>query len=165
LPAAPLAWRIADGSGSISRADAHLQAYNCSLVSGALEDALDGQLNFLGGVVFPHIFDSIQQLSDIWPMNASTGVHLDAVLPVKLNTENARQYMAAGMGNALIELEKSLDRAISDEGLSRNAGETIFKELLAELKMEADALGRIVATHAQVNGAFGAALIATEGRK
>ena len=43
------------GSGEkIRLADAHLQAYCCSLVRGALEDALGGRLEFLDGVVFPH---------------------------------------------------------------------------------------------------------------
>ena len=52
-------------------ADAHLQAYSCSLVRGALEDALAGRLDFLdGAMVFPHTCDSIQRLSDIWRMNA-----------------------------------------------------------------------------------------------
>ena len=82
LAGGALAHRIVGGSGSISKADAHLQAYSCSLVRGALEDALDGRLDFLDGAVFPHTCDSIQRLSDIWRLNATTGFHLDAVLPV-----------------------------------------------------------------------------------
>ena len=120
LAGGALAFRIVGGSGSISKADAHLQAYSCSLVRGALEDALDGQLDFLDGAVFPHTCDSIQRLSDIWRMNAKSGFHLDAVLPVKLNTESARHYMAAVMGKARAELEKSLGKPITDEDLQRS---------------------------------------------
>ncbi len=112
-----LAFRIVGGSGSISRADAHLQAYSCSLVRGALEDALNGSLDFLDGTVFPHTCDSIQRLSDIWRMNAKTGFHLDAVLPVKLNTDSARRYMATVMGKARTELENALGRSITDADL------------------------------------------------
>jgi bzd-type benzoyl-CoA reductase N subunit len=117
LAGGALAYRIVGGSGSISRADAHLQAYSCSLVRGALEDALDGQLDFLDGAIFPHTCDSIQRLSDIWRMNAKTGFHLDVVLPVKLDTASARDYMAAVMGTARSKLEALLDRAISDADL------------------------------------------------
>ena len=82
------------GSGEkIRLAEAHLQSYCCSLVRGALEDALSGRLAFLDGVVFPHTCDSIQRLSDIWRLNIPYGFHTDVVLPVKLNTDSAREYM------------------------------------------------------------------------
>ncbi len=112
LAAGALGFRIVGGSGAISKADAHLQAYSCSLVRGALEDALSNQLDFLDGTIFPHTCDSIQRLSDIWRMNAKTGFHLDVVLPVKLNTDSAREYMTAVMRKARSELENILGKAI-----------------------------------------------------
>jgi bzd-type benzoyl-CoA reductase N subunit len=117
LAAGALGFRIVGGSGAVSRADAHLQAYSCSLVRGALEDALAGGLDFLEGIVFPHTCDSIQRLSDIWRLNAKTGFHLDVVLPVKLNTESARDYMLAVMRKARAELETLLETTISDAKL------------------------------------------------
>ena len=119
LAGGALAFRIVGGSGSISKADAHLQTYSCSLVRGALDDALNGELDFLDGALFPHTCDSIQRLSDIWRMNAKTGFHLDVVLPVKLNTASARHYMTTVMGNARTELEALLGRAISDADLQQ----------------------------------------------
>lgn len=119
LAGGALAFRVVGGSGGISRADAHLQAYSCSLVRGALEDALDGQLDFLDGAIFPHTCDSIQRLSDIWRMNARTGFHLDVVLPVKLNTSSARLYMAAVMGSARTKLEALLGKSIPDVDLQQ----------------------------------------------
>lgn len=123
LAAGALGFRIVGGSGAISKADAHLQAYSCSLVRGALEDALSNQLDFLDGTIFPHTCDSIQRLSDIWRMNAKTGFHLDVVLPVKLNTASAREYMTAVMRKARSGLENMLDKAISDDDL-RQAADT-----------------------------------------
>ena len=87
--AGALPYRILGAGGTISRADGHLQAYSCSLVRGALDDALTGKLDFLDGTVFPHTCDSIQRLSDIWRLNAGLDFHLDLVLPVKLNTKSA----------------------------------------------------------------------------
>lgn len=117
LAGGALAFRIVGGSGSISKADAHLQTYSCSLVRGALEEALDGQLDFLDGAIFPHTCDSIQRLSDIWRMNAKTGFHLDVVLPVKLNTASARDYMAAVIQKAKTGLESLLATPITDNEL------------------------------------------------
>ena len=80
LASGALGYRIVGGSGAISKADAHLQAYSCSLVRGAMEDALNNRLDFLDGTVFPHTCDSIQRLSDLWRLNVPTGFHLDVVL-------------------------------------------------------------------------------------
>ena len=120
--AGALSFRVFGGGGDISRADAHLQAYSCSLVRGALEDALAGRLDFLDGMVFPHTCDSIQRLSDIWRMNVPGGFHLDAVLPVKLHTDSAREYMAAVMAKCRRDLEASLGRTISDGDLAGAIG-------------------------------------------
>jgi bzd-type benzoyl-CoA reductase N subunit len=117
LAGGALGYRIVGGSTSLSRADAHLQTYSCSLVRGALDDALNGRLDFLDGTVFPHTCDSIQRLSDIWRLNARTGFHLDVVLPVKLNTQSARDYMTAVMKKARTDLEALLQKSISDDDL------------------------------------------------
>jgi len=114
-----LSFRVFGRGGAISRADAHLQAYSCSLVRGALEDALAGRLDFIDGMVFPHTCDSIQRLSDIWRMNAGTGFHMDVVMPVKLNTDSARHYMVAVIKKCRAELEKALGQAITDADLEQ----------------------------------------------
>ena len=119
LAGGALAHRIVGGSGPISKADAHLQSYSCSLVRGALEDALVGGLDFLDGIIFPHTCDAIQRLSDIWRLNADTGFHLDVVLPVKLNTDSARIYMTAVITEAKDRLETLLGRSIEDADLRR----------------------------------------------
>jgi bzd-type benzoyl-CoA reductase N subunit len=132
LAAGALGFRLVGGSGALSKADAHLQAYSCSLVRGALEDALSHRLDFLDGTIFPHTCDSIQRLSDIWRMNAKTGFHLDVVLPVKLNTASARDYMTAVMRKARSGLENMLDNPISDDDL-RQAVDT-YNRIRATMK-------------------------------
>ena len=119
LAADLLGVRIVGSPGSISRADRHLQSYSCSLVRGALEAALSGELDFLDGVIFPHTCDSIQRLSDIWRINAGIGFHLDVVLPVKLDTPSARNYMIAVMQKARRELEAALGYPIDNDAIAR----------------------------------------------
>lgn len=117
LAGSALGIRIVGGSGGTANADAHLQTYSCSLVRRALDEALGGGLDFLDGAIFPHTCDSIQRLSDIWRMDAKTGFHLDMVLPVKLNTASARDYMIAVMEKARTELQNLLGKTITDDDL------------------------------------------------
>lgn len=106
------------GTGEkIRLAEAHLQSYCCSLVRGALEDALGGRLAFLDGVVFPHTCDSIQRLSDIWRLNIGRGFHLDLVLPVKLDTPSARDYLVDVLNRFRAEVGETLGAAITDDDL------------------------------------------------
>lgn len=117
LAAGVLGFRIFGSGNEISKADAHLQAYSCSLVRGALEEKLEGGLDFLDGVVFPHTCDSIQRLSDIWRMNITEGFHLDLVMPVKLNTDSARAYMVDVIKRFKSDLERALGRDIPEDKL------------------------------------------------
>jgi bzd-type benzoyl-CoA reductase N subunit len=122
--AGALPFRIFGSNYNLSLADSHLQPYSCGLVRGALGDGLSGEMAFLDGVVFPHTCDSIQRLSDIWRMNVKHGFHLDLVLPVKLNTDAARDYMADVFRKFANDLQRALDIEIDDKDL-RNGVETI----------------------------------------
>ena len=115
-----LPFRLFGTKEEISLADAHLQAYCCSLVRGGLEDALNGNLNFLDGTVFPHTCDSIQRLSDIWRLNAGFPFHIDVVLPVKLDTESAKTYMIDVLNGFKKDLEAALNITITEESLNQS---------------------------------------------
>ncbi|MBN2638053.1 MAG: 2-hydroxyacyl-CoA dehydratase [Bacteroidales bacterium] len=109
-------FRIFAESQSLSRADAHIQAYGCSMVRGMLEDGLSGNLDFLDGVVFPHACDSIQRLSDIWRLNVRS-LHFDLLLPVKLDTPLAKSYFEKVTERFRRDLERAFDVAITEEAL------------------------------------------------
>ena len=112
--------RLFGTEGNITLADAHLQSYTCSLARGALEDALSGRLDFLDGTVFPHTCDTIQRLSDIWRLNTNFGFFADVVLPVKLNTESAREYMKDVLQRFRADLEKGMGVTITDRALEES---------------------------------------------
>ncbi|TAL37029.1 MAG: 2-hydroxyacyl-CoA dehydratase [Spirochaetes bacterium] len=130
--AGALPFRIFGTGKNITLADAHLQAYSCSLVRGGLEEALDGSLSFLEGTVFPHTCDSIQRLSDIWRLNTKFKFHLDVVLPVKLTTDSARDYMKDVMHKFRRDLEKAMGVTITDEKLA--ASVKLYNAIRARLK-------------------------------
>jgi benzoyl-CoA reductase subunit C len=116
--AGALPFRLFGTNEGIHRADMHLQSYCCSLVRGILEEGLSGRLDFLNGVVFPHTCDSIQRLSDIWRLNITPTFHIDLVLPVKLNTTSARQYLIDILEKFKKDLEHALGVKITDAALS-----------------------------------------------
>lgn len=120
LAAGALPFRIFGSEISIAHADAHLQAYCCSLARGGLEEALAGRLNFLDGTVFPHTCDTMQRLSDIWRLNAGFPLHFDVVLPAKLNSQSAFQYLVAILNKFKRDLEKGLAIEISNERLEES---------------------------------------------
>lgn len=112
--------RLFSAKEEVSLADAHLQAYCCSLVRGALDDALTGRLDFLDGTVFPHTCDSIQRLSDLWRLNTSFDFFADIVLPVKLDTDSARVYMRAVLEKFRRELAAGMKVDITDGDLQKS---------------------------------------------
>ncbi|KJS30618.1 MAG: hypothetical protein VR64_15500 [Desulfatitalea sp. BRH_c12] len=114
VAAGALPYRILGSGADIVHADGYLQSYCCSLVRGGLEDALAGRLAFLEGAVFPHTCDSIQRLSDIWRMNAGFDFHADIIMPVKLDTASAAEYMTAVLARFKADVEKGLGVTISD---------------------------------------------------
>ena len=124
--------RLFGSKGAIKHADAFLQAYSCSLVRGALEEALSGGLKFLDGAVFPHTCDSIQRLSDIWRLNAPFEFHADVVLPVKLDEPSSRQYMVDVLRKFKNDLEKRLSLSISESSLRESIA--LFNRIRAAIK-------------------------------
>ncbi len=116
--AGALPFRIFGTNQDIHLADANLQSYCCSLVRGILEEALSNRLDFIDGVIFPHTCDSIQRLSDIWRINISQKFHIDFVLPVKLNTTSAGQYLFDILEKLKRDLERTLNVEITDAMLS-----------------------------------------------
>jgi len=103
----------------ISLADSHLQSYCCSVVRGILEEGLSRRVDYLDGMVFPHTCDTMQRLSDIWRMNIPFGFHLDIILPVKLNTASAKDYMIDVLKKFRDDLSRKLNVEISDDDLQK----------------------------------------------
>ncbi|MFO7569885.1 MAG: 2-hydroxyacyl-CoA dehydratase family protein [Smithellaceae bacterium] len=110
--------RLFGSDSGIHRADLHLQSYCCSLARGILEEALSGHLDVLDGVIFPHTCDTMQRLSDIWRLNLPQTFHADVVLPVKLNSPTARNYLADVLRTFRHDLEQKLGRSITDADLA-----------------------------------------------
>ncbi|HQM45583.1 MAG TPA: 2-hydroxyacyl-CoA dehydratase family protein [Smithellaceae bacterium] len=108
----------------IHLSDSHLQSYCCSVVRGILEEGLSRRADVLDGVIFPHTCDSMQRLSDMWRMNIPFGFHLDVTLPVKLDTESAKEYMIDVLKKFRDDISRKLNVEISDDALQKAVSTT-----------------------------------------
>ncbi|MHB8781284.1 MAG: 2-hydroxyacyl-CoA dehydratase subunit D [Candidatus Geothermincolia bacterium] len=126
--------RIVGQERNLSRADAHLQGYCCSLARTDLDMALAGELAFLEGAVFVQTCDTMQRLSDIWRLNTQFPFHGDFVLPARMGDRVAEDYTAAELGSFKAMLQGYLGQEIEEPAL-RNSIRVYQRnrELLREL--------------------------------
>jgi len=120
--AGALPLRLFESTGDMTAADLHFQSYSCSLARGCLEGALQGEFDFLDGMVFSHTCDTMQRLSDIWRMNIAVGFHTDLLLPSKLHTESAVEYMLAVTNTLQATLQDRLGAVITEPDLRAAVG-------------------------------------------
>ena len=81
----------------MSHVQAHLPSNCCHLVKSSLESLLQGELDFLQGVVFTQTCDSMQELSDIWAYQRRLPIHFNLMVPTNLSSEHSRPYLKAEM--------------------------------------------------------------------
>jgi bcr-type benzoyl-CoA reductase subunit C len=108
--AGALPFRLMGTPTKISLVSAHLPSYCCHLVKSSLENLLQGELNFLHGVIFSHTCDSMQGLSDIWAHQGRLPIHFNLMIPTNLDSEHSRSYLKAEMERLKDFLESHLGK-------------------------------------------------------
>ena len=93
--AGALPFRLMDTPTKISHAQAYLPPYCCPLIKSSFESLLQGELNFLKGVVFSHTCDAMQGFSDIWAHQERFPFHFNLMIPTNLYSEHSRAYLRA----------------------------------------------------------------------
>ena len=89
--------RLMGTSIKMSHVQAHLPSNCCHLVKSSLESLLQGELDFLQGVIFSQTCDSMQGLSDIWVHQRRLPIHFNLMIPTNLDSEHSRQYLKTEM--------------------------------------------------------------------
>ena len=87
--------RLMGTSVKMSHVQAHLPSNCCHLVKSSLESLLQGELDFLQGVIFSQTCDSMQGLSDIWAHQRRFPIHFNLMIPTNLDSEHSRGYLKA----------------------------------------------------------------------
>jgi bcr-type benzoyl-CoA reductase subunit C len=79
----------------MSHVQAHLPPNCCHLVKSSLESLLQGELDFLRGIIFSHTCDAIQGLADIWALQRRIPFQFNLMMPSHLDSELSRPYLKA----------------------------------------------------------------------
>jgi benzoyl-CoA reductase/2-hydroxyglutaryl-CoA dehydratase subunit BcrC/BadD/HgdB len=93
--AGALPFRLMGTPIKMSHVQAHLSPHCCYLVKSSLESLLQGELDFLKGIIFSHSCDSMQGLSDIWAFKRRIPLPFHFMMPTNLDSEPSRSYLKA----------------------------------------------------------------------
>jgi len=93
--AGALPFRLMGTPIKMSHAQAHLPQNCCYLVKSSLESLLQGELDFLKGIIFSHTCDSMQGLADIWALQRRIPLQFNLMMPSHLDSELSRIYLKA----------------------------------------------------------------------
>jgi benzoyl-CoA reductase/2-hydroxyglutaryl-CoA dehydratase subunit BcrC/BadD/HgdB len=91
--AGALPFRLMGTAIKMSHAQAHLPTNCCHLVKSSLESLLQGELDFLKGIIFSHSCDTMQGLADIWALQKRIPLQFNLMIPSRLNSEPSRIYL------------------------------------------------------------------------
>jgi bcr-type benzoyl-CoA reductase subunit C len=91
--AGALPFRLMGTAIKMSHVQAHLPANCCHLVKSSLESLLQGELDFLKGIIFSHTCDAMQGLADIWALQKRIPLQFNLMIPSRLDSELARTYL------------------------------------------------------------------------
>jgi len=104
----------------ITLANSYLQPHNCALVRSNLDMALTGKLDFLDGMVFPDICDSIQCVSDVWKRHKPGFFYHSLLVPARMNSPSSRQFLTQQFIQLKASLEKFMGQEISHKALGQS---------------------------------------------
>jgi benzoyl-CoA reductase/2-hydroxyglutaryl-CoA dehydratase subunit BcrC/BadD/HgdB len=93
--AGALPFRLMGTPIKMSHVQAHLPPNCCHLVKSSLESLLQGELDFLRGIIFSHTCDAMQGLADIWALQRRIPLQFNLMMPSHLDSELSRPYLKA----------------------------------------------------------------------
>jgi len=91
--AGALPFRLMGTAIKMSHVQAHLPTNCCHLVKSSLESLLQGELDFLKGIIFSHTCDAMQGLADIWALQKRIPLQFNLMIPSRLDSEPSRTYL------------------------------------------------------------------------
>lgn len=94
-----------------------IPSFACSLISSTLNQACLGDLEFLDGMVIPHLCDSSRALFHLWERRFPKQFSDQVRLPKKLSSQGAKAYLSEELKRFKETLEKSFGVNISNEEL------------------------------------------------
>ncbi|MBI4288253.1 MAG: 2-hydroxyacyl-CoA dehydratase [Chloroflexi bacterium] len=111
--------RVLGGESAPSHADAYLHINMCSLVRSCLEEAFQGNYQFLDGFVTLNTCDNIRRLYDVWAYYIKTPFTHILSLPHKVN-DDAIEYFRTELVRLQQHIEQHFGVAVSHEALRKS---------------------------------------------
>jgi benzoyl-CoA reductase/2-hydroxyglutaryl-CoA dehydratase subunit BcrC/BadD/HgdB len=93
--AGALPFRLMSTPIKMSHIQSHLPPHCCHMVKSSLEKLLQGELEFLKGIIFSHTCDAMQGLADIWVLQRRTPLQFNLSVPSRLDSELSRRFLRA----------------------------------------------------------------------
>jgi benzoyl-CoA reductase/2-hydroxyglutaryl-CoA dehydratase subunit BcrC/BadD/HgdB len=144
--AGALPFRLMGTPIKMSHVQAHLPPNCCHLVKSSLESLLQGELDFLRGIIFSHTCDAMQGLADIWALQRRIPLQFNLMMPSHLDSELSRPYLKA-------EIERFKDFLESNVGKitpqSLKASIQLFNRIRGKLQ---EIYARRPKWHTQISG-------------
>ncbi|NWG01781.1 MAG: 2-hydroxyacyl-CoA dehydratase [Syntrophaceae bacterium] len=93
--AGALPFRLMGTPIKMSHVQAHLPPNCCHLVKSSFESLLQGELDFLKGIIFSHTCDTMQGLADIWALQKRIPLQFNLMMPSHLDSEFSPPFLKA----------------------------------------------------------------------
>jgi bcr-type benzoyl-CoA reductase subunit C len=90
-----LPFRLMGTPVQMSHVQAYLPPNCCHLVKSSLESLLQGELDFLKGIIFSHTCDAMQGLADIWALQKRIPLQFNLMMPSRLDSELSLTFLKA----------------------------------------------------------------------
>jgi len=85
-------FRLSGSTRPITKAYAYLPSACCSVVSGALERALQGEFDFLSGLIIPQTCDRMREIFDVFRVTTNITFYHNLIVPMRTDIIPARQF-------------------------------------------------------------------------
>jgi benzoyl-CoA reductase/2-hydroxyglutaryl-CoA dehydratase subunit BcrC/BadD/HgdB len=144
--AGALPFRVMGTPIKMSHVRAHLPPNCCHLVKSSLESLLQGELDFLKGIVFSHTCDTMQGLTEIWALQRRIPLQFNLMIPSHFDSGLSRPYLKAELERFKNFLDSSVGK-ITPQNL--NASIRLFNRIRQNLQ---EIYGRRPKSHTQISG-------------
>ncbi len=147
------AFRLMGTPINMSHVQTHLPPNCCHLVKSSLESLLQGELDFLKGIIFSHTCDTLQGLAEIWALQRRIPLQFNLMIPSHFGSELSRPYLKAELERFKAFLDSNVGK-ISPENLK--ASIQLFNRIREKLQ---EIYSRKPKSHTQISGADFARII------
>lgn len=116
---------------AVSRADAKMQSFACSVARTSLEMGLRGMLKVCDGFLFPSTCDAFQNLSEVWKESMDSPC-FEVVFPKQVSRPSAVSFLVSQFSKLQRDLEEFSGVTIPPEAVRRSFG--LYNENRAQMR-------------------------------